>query len=156
MPKLPHCRYDTARAKRVDGDGGIKAAIWGGALSARHGAVVCCCLIATRSTFCPGNRFSSAHCLRCLFLTSNAAALGALRGCPPQMGVCRRRVFFAAPTRGKAFPHKNISQYLVTLTLFIQSSLTIISFWLVRINQETYNRWKSWCPENINIHIALL
>jgi len=42
LPKLPHCRHDTARAKRVDGDGGIKAAIWGGALAARHACVVSC------------------------------------------------------------------------------------------------------------------
>jgi hypothetical protein len=43
--KLSDCRHDAARAKRVDlaeclrhsfGDGGIKAAIWGGALAARH------------------------------------------------------------------------------------------------------------------------
>jgi hypothetical protein len=40
MPKLPYCRPDTARAQRVDGDGGIKAAIWGGALAARHAS--CC------------------------------------------------------------------------------------------------------------------
>jgi hypothetical protein len=32
-------RHDTARVKRVDGDGGIKAAIWGGALAARHACV---------------------------------------------------------------------------------------------------------------------
>ena len=41
MPEtLPHNRYDTARAKRVDGDGGFKAAIYGGALDARHACVV--------------------------------------------------------------------------------------------------------------------
>jgi len=42
MPKLPHSRHDTARAKRVDGDGGFKAAIWGGALAARHACVGGC------------------------------------------------------------------------------------------------------------------
>jgi hypothetical protein len=42
LPKLPHCRHDTARAKRVDGDGGIKAAICGGALAARHACVGGC------------------------------------------------------------------------------------------------------------------
>jgi hypothetical protein len=42
LPKLPHSRHDTARAQRVDGDGGFKAAIWGGALAARHACVVRC------------------------------------------------------------------------------------------------------------------
>jgi len=52
MPKLPHCRHDTARAKRVDGDGGIKAAIWGGALAARH-ACVGGCVCAATIVYCP-------------------------------------------------------------------------------------------------------
>jgi len=42
LPKLPHSRHDTARAQRVDGDGGFKAAIWGGALAARHACVSGC------------------------------------------------------------------------------------------------------------------
>jgi hypothetical protein len=42
MPKLPHSRHDAARAKRVDGDGGFKAAIWGGALAARQTCVSSC------------------------------------------------------------------------------------------------------------------
>jgi hypothetical protein len=42
LPKLPHSRHDAARAKRVDGDGGFKAAIWGGAFSARKTCVSGC------------------------------------------------------------------------------------------------------------------
>jgi hypothetical protein len=47
LPKLPHGRNETARAKRVDGDGGFKAAICGGALAARHACVSCCCKLPT-------------------------------------------------------------------------------------------------------------
>jgi hypothetical protein len=51
LPKLPHSRHDAARAKRVDGDGGFKAAIWGGALAARQTCVVCCVCAATAVFF---------------------------------------------------------------------------------------------------------